>query len=195
MAKVLSGWAAPRTYGWDPRAAMREKYGAYLSSPEWRARRDRAFLIWRGIGWTSTAAPVALHQWFAADLHGAATLALAPVVQLLAAFGLAYALTIRLTASLTHHRLRRDGGHLLGYGNLYHEHWWDITPQSRGVNWGEHFLRRFLPGPKAHRYLIRTLIAVAVLRFWWAGVALGLAVRFWGLSSTLAWLGMVGHRI
>ena len=202
MAKVLSGWAAPRSYDWDPRAAMREKYGAYLSGKipgddgiYWAPRRDRAILIWRGIGWTLTAGPVAAHQWFAPDLHGLATLLLTPTVQILAAFGLAYALTIRLTALASHHRLHREGGHLWGYGRIYREHWWDITPQSRGVNWGEKFLRRFLPGPKAHRYLTRTLIAVALCRFWWVGVAFGLSWWHWGLANTLAWLGMVGHRI
>jgi len=196
MANVLSGWAAPRSYDWDPRAAMRAQYGAYLSSPEWKAKRDWAFVIWRGIGWTATAGPVAAHQWFAPDLHGLATLVLTPVVQVLAAFGLAYALTIRLAAVARHQRLHREGGHLFGYQNrLYHEHWWDITPQSRGVNWGEKFLRRFLPGPKAHRYLTRTLIAVALCRFWWVGVGFGLAWWHWGLANTLGWLQMVGHRI
>jgi hypothetical protein len=237
MAKVLSGWAVPRSYDWDPRAAMREKYGAYLSGKipgddgiYWAPRRDRAILIWRGIGWTATAGPVAARllpvglrtfqvllamfvglaspgfggsvvaEALIANTHltvltGSARLLLAWPVQILAAFGLAYALTIRLTALASHHRLKRAGGHLFGYKHLYREHWWDITPQSRGVNWGEKFLRRFLPGPKAHRYLTRTLIAVALCRFWWVGVAFGLSWWHWGLANTLAWLGMVGHRI
>jgi len=45
---------------------MREKYGAYLSGKipgddglYWAPRRDRAILIWRGIGWTLVLAPLA----------------------------------------------------------------------------------------------------------------------------------------
>lgn len=173
----------------------RAQYGAYLSSPEWRAKRDRAFIIWRGLGWFLTAGPLVLRLWFPVALTGAATLLLAWPAQVLAAFGLAYAATIRGTALAQNRRLRREGNHLFGYGSLNHERWWDIIPGTRGVNWGEHFLRRFLPGPKAHRYFLRTVIAALVMRFWWVAVALGAAVYLWGWHATYAWLQMAGRMI
>lgn len=220
MARAFAGvWAtqvdraAERREAWQ---AQRQNMATYLSTPEWRDKRDRAFRIWRALGWTSAGGLLVARMHFVASLHGNAQVLLAWPVQDLAAFGFGYALTLRVVAMSTHHRMRRVGHHI-GYDHIdtknevYTERWYEIWPVTETVNRTESLLRWDKPGrglvricrkkPHIRRgkpgtgYLLRTLVAAAVLRFWWAGVAFGLAWWHWGLSSTLTWLGMVGHRI
>lgn len=121
------------------------------------------------------------------------------------------------------------------------EHWYEIVPVTQAVNRAESLLRRDKPSkprkrrwivrqliawkliprkwlawvkpPRSHywSYLIRTLIAIALVRFWWVWAGFTVAVwaegavstHMWmgwalwpaGASSVLWWLVMVGHRI
>jgi hypothetical protein len=188
----------------DRWAEMNAKRTAYYASPEFKAKAKSAALIWRSLGWALVAGPLVIRFWFPHAVSGiAATAVLSSLVQLLAAFGVAYAALIRGTAISAHHRLHRVPNHLFGYsgrflGRLYNEHWYDLIPGSEGVNSAEYHIRKHVPGlkgSKAHDYFIRTVIAALLCRFWWVGVAFAGACWWFGWSPVVAWLGMVGHRI
>jgi hypothetical protein len=178
---------------WDNRAARvvarqeawlseRQAMSDYLHSPEWYDKRDRAFFIWRSLGWLAAAGPLVARLWFAADLHGLATLLLVAPLQMVCAVGFAYAAAVRGLAIAAGRPLKRVGHHL-GYTHvdthrrIYTERWYEIVPVTEAVNKMEHTLRRGKPSPGFRRYLTRTLIAIAILRFWWLwGTATGAAV-------------------
>src|SRR4029077_18817228 len=150
MAKVLGRtwvsreeWAAQRQAAWQ---AQRQNMTTYLSSKEWRDKRDRAFVIWRVLGWTLTGGLLLVRLRFPTDLYGNARVLLAWPLPLLAAFGFGYALTLRSVSALTHHRMHRVGHHI-GYAHLdtenevYTERWYEIVPVTETVNRTESLLR------------------------------------------------------
>jgi hypothetical protein len=117
--------------------------GRYLQSAEWYAKRDRAFVIWRCIGWGLCAGLLVarveashlsglvaflggthLYGWLnlllvivAQGLAAVLLVALTAPAQLLAVFSLAYAASIRLVAASLHYRMKRVGHHL-GYTHV-----------------------------------------------------------------------------
>ena len=209
----------------DSRQAM----ARYLASKAWYDKRDRAFVIWRCLGWAITAGPLAAFWFFPVHLYGEARILLSWPVQDVALFGFAYAVSVRLIVAGRSRRLKRVGHHL-GYQHVdtsveangvdnpewpgCKERWYEIVPVTQAVNRAESLLRRDRPSPPRRRrwlvrklvpwakpprshywsYLRRTLLAVALVRFWWAGVAFGGSVYWWGFTPTLGWLEQVGHR-
>jgi len=196
LTSVREARAAVRREAW---VASRQSMADYLRSPEWYAKRDRAFIIWRCIGWTVTAGPLAAFWLFADSLHGSARILLAWPIQDFAVFGFVYAGWVRLLSS-RNGRLKRVGHHI-GYTHvdtargIYRERWYEIVPATQAVNRTESLLRHDRPSPGFWPYLRRTLVAVALVRFWWVAVVFGGLVYWWGFSPTLTWLEQVGHRL
>lgn len=229
--------AEARRQRWvDSRQAM----ARYLASKAWYDKRDRAFLVWRCLGWAITAGPLAAFWFFPQRLHGEARILLAWPVQDFAGLGFLYAATIRGLALSQHRRLHRVGHHL-GYQHVdtsveangidnpewpgCRERWYEILPVTQSVNRTESLLRRDRPSaPRKRRwivrktiawklvprkwlawikpsrshywpYLRRTLIAVAVVRFWWVGVGFSAAVWAWGWAATWTWMVQAGRTI
>jgi hypothetical protein len=172
---------------------------AWLADPRFRRRARRATVIWRGIGWVLVAGPLTV-RLFGLALPAGTWLVDSWLVQELAALGLAYAATWRVGAQALHYRIKREPMHLFGYrGILGREKWWHLVPGSRGVNKLEYRLRRGKPqkGRKLYhwRYFRRTVLAALIGRFWWAALALGGAVWWWGWDRTLGFLQVIGHRL
>lgn len=203
-------WGAPATYWRDSHAqrqvsreeqwrAQQDAMRRYLSSREWFAKRDRAFILWRCLGWGLCLGLLVARLESSHLFGGARVLLLAPV-QILAVFALTYATTFRLVATALHYRMKRVGHHL-GYthvdtkNEVYTERWYEIVPVTERVNKMEWRLRRGKPSPGFGPYLRRTIIAIALCRFWWVAVVFGTAWWRFGLSNVVAWLGLIGHRI
>lgn len=182
----------------------RSKMADYLASPEWKAKRHRAFLIWRVLGWLTTLGLVAVRLFAAPYLYGNARILLAWPIQDVAVLGALYAAAIRLSSASRGRPLYRVGHHL-GYDHVdtseaangvdnvtwpgCTERWFEIVPVTERVNRMESRLRHDRPSPGFGRYLRRTLIALALVRFWWVWIGLVVAVWADGALATHAWMG------